>query len=55
VAVTAKAMKGVREKCLESGASYYIAKPVDLYQLFSLMRIWLYERRRKPVSARTSV
>jgi CheY-like chemotaxis protein len=55
VAVTAKAMKGDREKCLESGASDYIAKPVDLDQLFSLMRIWVYERRRKPVSARTSV
>ena len=42
LAVTAKAMKGDREKCLASGASDYIAKPVDLDQLFSLMRVWVY-------------
>ena len=41
IAVTAKAMKGDREKCIESGASDYIAKPVDLDQLFSLMRVWV--------------
>ena len=42
VAVTAKAMKGDREKCIEAGASDYIAKPVDMDQLLSLLRVWLY-------------
>ncbi len=41
IAVTAKAMKGDRQKCLESGASDYITKPVNVDQLLSLMRIWL--------------
>ncbi len=49
IAVTAKAMKGDREKCIESGASDYIAKPVDLDQLFSLMRVWMHERRTESV------
>ena len=42
VAVTAKAMKGDREKCLEAGASDYIAKPVNTDQLVSLLRVWLF-------------
>jgi CheY-like chemotaxis protein len=55
IAVTAKAMKGDREKCIDSGASDYIAKPVDLDQLFSLMRVWVHDRRQKATGARTAV
>jgi HAMP domain-containing protein/CheY-like chemotaxis protein/signal transduction histidine kinase len=43
VALTAKAMKGDREKCIASGASDYISKPVEIDQLLSLMRVWLYK------------
>jgi len=42
LALTAKAMKGDREKCLGAGASDYIAKPVNTEQLLSLLRVWLY-------------
>ncbi len=44
IAVTAKAMSGDREKCIRAGASDYISKPVDIDQLVSLLRIWLYEK-----------
>ncbi len=44
IAVTAKAMTGDREKCIQAGASDYISKPVDIDQLLSLLRIWLYEK-----------
>lgn len=43
IAVTAKSMIGDREKCLNAGASDYISKPVDIDQLLSLLRVWLYE------------
>jgi signal transduction histidine kinase/DNA-binding response OmpR family regulator/CHASE3 domain sensor protein len=44
LAVTAKAMMGDREKCIAAGASDYISKPVDVDQLISLLRVWLYDR-----------
>ncbi|REC50198.1 response regulator [Chryseobacterium pennipullorum] len=43
IAVTAKSMIGDREKCITAGASDYISKPVDIDQLLSLLRVWLYE------------
>lgn len=44
IAVTAKAMTGDREKCIKAGASDYISKPVDIDQLLSLLRVWLYDK-----------
>ena len=44
IAVTAKAMIGDRDKCINAGASDYITKPVDVDQLLSLLRVWLYDK-----------
>lgn len=46
IALTAKAMKGDKEKCLSVGMSDYISKPVNIEQLLSLMRVWLYKAQR---------
>jgi CheY-like chemotaxis protein len=46
LAVTAKTMMGDREKCIKAGASDYISKPVDIDQLVSLLRVWLYDNAR---------
>lgn len=44
IAMTAKALKGDQERCLQAGASDYIAKPIDVDKLLSLMRVWLYQQ-----------
>jgi CheY-like chemotaxis protein len=44
IALTAKAMKADRDHCLEVGASDYISKPLDMDQLLSLLRVWLYRQ-----------
>jgi len=49
IALTAKAMKADRDRCIEAGASDYISKPLDTDQLLSLLRVWLYEHAETEV------
>jgi CheY-like chemotaxis protein len=51
IAVTAKAMKGDRQKCLDAGASDYIAKPVDIELLLALLRVWVARGRDRAAAA----
>jgi CheY-like chemotaxis protein len=46
IAVTAKAMKDDQDRCLEAGANDYLAKPIDLDRLLSLMRVWMPKMER---------
>jgi CheY-like chemotaxis protein len=50
IAVTAKAMKGDRQKCLDAGASDYIAKPVDIELLLALLRVWVTRSRDRALA-----
>jgi len=54
VAVTAKAMKGDRQKCLDAGASDYISKPVDIDLLLALLRVWIGRSRSGGGKGRTA-
>ncbi len=51
IALTAKAMKGDRQKCLDAGASDYIAKPVQSEQLLALLRVWVGRKEESPSAA----
>jgi CheY-like chemotaxis protein len=55
IAVTAKAMKGDRQKCLNAGASDYIAKPVDIELLLALLRVWVARSREAQLAAAPSM
>jgi CheY-like chemotaxis protein len=55
IAVTAKAMQGDRQKCLDAGASDYIAKPVDIELLLALLRVWVARAREAAAAAAPSI
>jgi HAMP domain-containing protein/signal transduction histidine kinase/DNA-binding response OmpR family regulator len=55
VAVTAKAMRGDRQKCLDAGASDYIAKPVDIELLLALLRVWVQRARGRAAAGRPAL
>jgi CheY-like chemotaxis protein len=55
IAVTARAMKGDRQKCLDAGASDYIAKPVDIELLLALLRVWVARNREVAATAASPV